>query len=51
MKSAWRGVQKAQAVQKAYDELRAKYTVLLPAPPEAEKRSAAAGGSQKTASQ
>jgi peptidyl-prolyl cis-trans isomerase C len=33
VKTAWLGEQKAQAWQKAYAEMRAKYTVLLPAPP------------------
>jgi parvulin-like peptidyl-prolyl isomerase len=33
VKAAWLGEQKAQAWQKAYDAMRAKYTVLLPAPP------------------
>jgi len=32
VKIAWLGVQKAEAWQKAYDEMRAKYTVLLPVP-------------------
>ena len=32
--TAWLGEQKAQAWQKAYADMRAKYTVLLPAPPE-----------------
>jgi parvulin-like peptidyl-prolyl isomerase len=34
VKNAWLGEQKAQAWQKAYVDMRAKYTVLLPAPPE-----------------
>jgi len=34
VKTAWLGGQKAEAWQKAYDAMRAKYTVLLPAPPE-----------------
>jgi parvulin-like peptidyl-prolyl isomerase len=34
VKTAWLGEQKAQAWQKAYADMRAKYTVLLPAPPE-----------------
>jgi len=34
VKTAWLAEQKAQAWDKAYKELRAKYTVLLPAPPE-----------------
>jgi peptidyl-prolyl cis-trans isomerase C len=36
VKTAWLGEQKAEAWQKAYDAMRAKYTVLLPAPPPAE---------------
>src|SRR6516162_8324706 len=40
VKTAWLGEQKAQAWQKAYQEMRAKYTVLLPAPPD--KQTAAA---------
>jgi hypothetical protein len=34
VKTAWLSDQKEQAWRKAYDEMRAKYTVLLPAPPE-----------------
>jgi hypothetical protein len=34
VKTAWLGEQKAQAWEKAYKAMRAKYTVLLPAPPE-----------------
>jgi peptidyl-prolyl cis-trans isomerase C len=34
VKTAWLGEQKATAWQKAYAEMRAKYTVLLPAPPD-----------------
>jgi peptidyl-prolyl cis-trans isomerase C len=34
VKTAWLGEQKARAWEKAYKEMRAKYTVLLPAPPE-----------------
>jgi peptidyl-prolyl cis-trans isomerase C len=34
VKTAWLTEQKAQAWQKAYQDMRAKYTVLLPAPPE-----------------
>ena len=34
MKTAWLSEQKAQAWQKAYKEMRAKYTVLLPALPD-----------------
>jgi len=33
VKTAWLGEQKATAWQKAYVEMRAKYTVMLPAPP------------------
>ena len=45
VKTAWLGEQKALAWEKAYKEMRAKYTVLLPAPPES---SAAASSSQMT---
>jgi peptidyl-prolyl cis-trans isomerase C len=34
VKTAWLGQQKAQAREKVYKSLRAKYTVLLPAPPD-----------------
>jgi hypothetical protein len=34
VKTAWLTDQKEQAWRKAYDEMRAKYTVVLPAPPE-----------------
>jgi peptidyl-prolyl cis-trans isomerase C len=34
VKTAWLGEQKAQAWRQAYDAMRAKYTVLLPLPPE-----------------
>jgi len=34
VKTAWLGAQKAEAWKTAYDAMRAKYTVLLPAPPE-----------------
>ncbi|HTS46764.1 MAG TPA: peptidylprolyl isomerase [Bryobacteraceae bacterium] len=40
VKTAWLGEQKANAWQKAYGEMRAKYTVLLPAPPDKEAASA-----------
>jgi hypothetical protein len=40
VKTAWLGEQKAQAWQKAYQTMRAKYTVFLPAPPD--KQTAAA---------
>lgn len=32
VKTAWLGKQKAEAWRKAYEEMRAKYTVLLPVP-------------------
>ena len=41
---AWLGEQKALAWDKAYKTMRAKYTVLLPAPPES--AAAAASSSQ-----
>ena len=34
VKTAWLGDQKERAWRKAYEEMRAKYTVLLPAPPD-----------------
>jgi peptidyl-prolyl cis-trans isomerase C len=34
VKTAWLSEQKTQAWQKAYQTMRAKYTVFLPAPPE-----------------
>jgi len=34
VKTAWLAEQKAQASQKAYQDMRAKYTLLLPAPAE-----------------
>ncbi len=42
VKTAWLGEQKAQAWQKTYQEMRAKYTVLLPAPGDIESASATA---------
>ncbi|HKQ48920.1 MAG TPA: peptidylprolyl isomerase [Phycisphaerae bacterium] len=41
VKTAWLGEQKALAWQKAYQELRAKYTVLVPEPPESASTAAA----------
>jgi hypothetical protein len=38
VKTAWLAEQKAKAWEKAYKEMRAKYTVLLPAPPGATPR-------------
>ena len=40
VKTAWLGEQKAQAWQKAYQTMRAKYTVLLPGPPDKQTASA-----------
>jgi peptidyl-prolyl cis-trans isomerase C len=42
VKTAWLGEQKAQAREKAYQSLRSKYTVLLPAPPDKQTASAPA---------
>ena len=42
VKTAWLGEQKAQTWQKAYRTMRAKYTVLLPAPPDKQTASAPA---------
>jgi len=42
VKTAWLSDQKAQAWQKAYQTMRAKYTVLLPAPPDKQTASAPA---------
>jgi len=41
VKTAWLGEQKAQAWQKVYREMRAKYTVLLPKPPDSASTAAA----------
>ena len=40
VKTAWLGDQKAQAWQKAYQTMRARYTVFLPAPPDKQTASA-----------
>jgi peptidyl-prolyl cis-trans isomerase C len=45
VKTAWLGEQKALAWEKAYKDMRAKYTVLLPAPPDNPKASPLASGS------
>lgn len=42
VKTAWLGEQKAEAREKAYKAMRAKYTVLLPAPPDKQTASAPA---------
>ena len=47
VKTAWLGEQKAQAWQKAYQEMRAKYTVLLPAPPDKQTAAAPAPAAKK----
>ena len=47
VKTAWLGEQKAQAWQKAYSEMRAKYTVLLPGSPDKEGVQAPAPTSTK----
>jgi len=45
VKTAWLGEQKAQSWSKAYAEMRAKYTVLLPAPPDSAPAKPATGNS------
>ena len=45
VKTAWLGVQKAQAWDKAYKEMRAKYVLLLPAPPDSQATAATAPAS------
>ncbi len=47
VKTAWLSNEKQEAWQKAYKAMRAKYTVLLPAPPEKESGRAAAAPSKK----
>jgi peptidyl-prolyl cis-trans isomerase C len=47
VKTAWLGEQKAQAWQKAYQMMRAKYTVFLPAPPDKQTASAPASPRKK----
>ena len=47
VKTAWLSEQKAQAWEKAYKEMRAKYTVLLPAPPDTKAVARAANTPQK----
>jgi hypothetical protein len=47
VKTAWLGEQKQQAWKKAYEEMRAKYTVLLPAPPSREAAQAPAPSPKK----
>ena len=42
VKTAWLGEQKMLAWDKAYKEMRAKYTVFLPAPPDKQTASAPA---------
>jgi hypothetical protein len=50
VKTAWLGEQKALAWEKAYKAMRAKYTVLLPAPPESAGKPAPAGKTAPPAS-
>jgi peptidyl-prolyl cis-trans isomerase C len=45
VKTAWLAEQKQEAWRKAYDAMRAKYTVLLPAPPDAQSPPAVAAPS------
>lgn len=47
VKTAWLGEQKTLAWEKAYKEMRAKYTVLLPAPPDKETARALAPSPRK----
>jgi hypothetical protein len=47
VKTAWLGEQKQQAWQKAYEAMRVKYTVLLPAPSANESAKAPAPPSKK----
>lgn len=47
VKTAWLGDRKTQAWQKAYQEMRAKYTVLLPAPPDKQTANAPAPAPKK----
>ena len=49
LKTAWLSEQKALAWEKAYQELRVKYTVLLPKPSENERAAAALSAKAKTA--
>jgi peptidyl-prolyl cis-trans isomerase C len=45
VKTAWLGEQKTIAWSKAYEAMRAKYTVLLPAPPDSAPAKQATGNS------
>jgi len=47
VKTAWLADQKSRAWEKAYKDMRAKYTVLLPAPPDAQAATAAPAGPRK----
>jgi peptidyl-prolyl cis-trans isomerase C len=47
VKTAWLGDQKQQAWRKAYAAMRAKYTVLLPAPPDSAPAQQAPGNSAR----
>jgi parvulin-like peptidyl-prolyl isomerase len=48
VKTAWLAEQKAQAWQKAYQDMRAKYTVLLPAPAEDGSANAETSGNKRS---
>jgi len=50
VKTAWLGEQKALAWEKTYKAMRAKYTVLLPAPPESAEKPTPAGKTAPPAS-
>ena len=49
VKTAWLGERKAQAWEKTYRELRAQYTVLLPAPADADTSASNTGGASPAA--
>jgi parvulin-like peptidyl-prolyl isomerase len=50
VKTAWLGEQKAQAWQKAYGDIRSKYTIVLPAPPNTTDGPNSSGPSSSSAS-
>ena len=51
VKIAWLGTQKADAWRKAYEEMRAKYTVVMPVPAEADEAAAPEGTDAETPGQ
>ena len=51
VKTAWLGTQKAEAWRKAYEEMRAKYTVIMPVPAEADEAGAPEGTVAQTPGQ